>query len=166
MTPFLRFLRFNLTGGLGIGVQVGVLWLLGHALGVGYLPATAVAVSAAVLHNFVWHWRWTWRDREIPVTAAGAALARFALANGAVSLAGNLIVMSVLVGVCGVAPLPANLLAIAACGLLNFWLGDRVVFAAAATRSGAPSADRRATPARRGRWRRAARRRARRWWPR
>ena len=166
MTTSLRFLRFNLTGGLGIGVQIGVLWLLVHGLGVSYLPATALAVSAAVLHNFLWHWRWTWRDRAIPLSAAGTALARFAMANGAVSLAGNLFAMSLLVGACGLAPLPANLVAIAACGLVNFWLGDRVVFAAVATRSGAPSTDRRAMPAMPARWRQAARRRAARWWPR
>ena len=166
MTTPLRLLRFNVTGGLGIAVQIGVLWLLVHGLAVSHLPATALAVSAAVLHNFLWHWRWTWRDREIPLSAAGAALARFAMANGAVSLAGNLFAMSLLVGAWGLAPLPANLLAIAACGLVNFWLGDRVVFAPAATRSGVLSEDRRGMPARRAPRRRAARRRAARWWPR
>jgi putative flippase GtrA len=128
-----RFLRFNLASALGIGVQMGTLWLCLHGASLHYLPATAVAVTAAVLHNFVWHWRWTWGDRAIPATAAPAVLARFALANGAVSLASNLAVVSLLVGAAGLDALPASLMAIAAGGLINFYLGDRAVFLAPAT---------------------------------
>jgi len=127
MTPR-RFLRFNLAGALGIGVQMGTLWLCLEGTSLNYLAATAVAVAAAVLHNFIWHWRWTWRDRAIPAAAAPAALARFVLANGAVSLATNLIVVSLAVRAAGLPPGPANLVAIAAGGLINFYLGDRAVF--------------------------------------
>ena len=123
-----RLVRFNLASALGIGVQTGTLWLCVHGASMHYLPATGVAVAAAVLHNFVWHWRWTWGDRAIPATAAPVVLARFVLANGAVSLASNLAVVSLLVGAAGLAVLPANLAAIAAGGLINFYLGDRVVF--------------------------------------
>jgi putative flippase GtrA len=58
-----------------------------------------------------------------------AAFARFAASNGLVSLAGNLLLMQLLVGTAGLPILAANLLAIGACGLLNFWLADRLVFA-------------------------------------
>jgi putative flippase GtrA len=64
-----------------------------------------------------------------------AAFARFAVANGAVSLAGNLAVMATLVSGAHVEPVVANGVAIAVCGLLNFWLGDAVVFRRATIRS-------------------------------
>ena len=128
-----RFVRFNLASALGIGVHMGTLWVCLHVGSLHYLPATAVAVATAVLHNFVWHWRWTWGDRAIPATAAPAVLARFVLANGAVSLATNLAVVALLGGAAGLPALPANLAAIAVGGLVNFYLGDRAVFLAPAT---------------------------------
>lgn len=126
MSPWQRLVSFNAVGALGIGVQMAVLWALTGPAGLHYLPATALAVVAAVVHNFVWHRVWTWRDR--PQRAWPVQLAAFALANGAVSFAGNLVLMAALVGLAGLAPVPANAFAIAACGLLNFWLADRIVF--------------------------------------
>ena len=123
-----RFLRFNVASALGIGVQLGVLWILMRGLHVGYGAATGVAVLAAVGHNFVWHWRWTWGDRAIPLGRVPAALARFLAANGAVSLVGNVVLMAVLVRGAGLPAIPANVLAIAVCGLVNYWLGDVIVF--------------------------------------
>jgi putative flippase GtrA len=45
-----------------------------------------------------------------------------------VSITGNVAVMAVLTGQAGVPALPANAVSIAMCGLVNFWLGERVVF--------------------------------------
>jgi len=128
MTTWRRFARFNAVGALGILVQLSTIGALTEWWGIGYLPATVAGVSAAVVHNFFWHLRWTWGDRRLtPVAAAGAFL-RFASGNGLVSLIGNVVIMALVTGAGGVAPLPANGVAIAACGLLNFWLGDRLVF--------------------------------------
>ena len=127
-----RFIRFNVAGGLGIGVQLVTLSLCLHGLSLHYLAATAVAVSAAVLHNFVWHWRWTWRDRGLSLADVPPAFGRFVLANGLVSLVSNLVVMSLLTGAAGLPALTANMIAIASAGLVNFGLGDRVVFRRAA----------------------------------
>jgi putative flippase GtrA len=123
-----RFFRFNLVGAIGIAVQLAMLELLRRA-GLDYLVATIIAVEAAILHNFVWHERYTWRDRDsVSRWESFARLLRFHLANGAVSLVGNAVIMRWLVGAFGVAVLPANVAAIAACGLVNFVLGDRLVF--------------------------------------
>ena len=123
----IRFARFNAVGAAGVAVQLAALWLLTDVAHVHYLFATPAAVGLAVLHNFMWHWKWTWHDRA---RAGGriAAFARFAAANGAVSLTGNLAVMATLVSGAHVQPVIANGVAIAVCGLLNFWLGDAVVF--------------------------------------
>jgi putative flippase GtrA len=127
-----RWLSFNGVGLLGIGVQLAVLSVLVHGLRVHYLTATAVAVEAAVLHNFVWHQRWTWRDRPARSGEEIAMrLARFHALNGAISLAGNLGLMTLLTGMLHIDPLPANLAAVTACSLLNFSVSEAVVFRAA-----------------------------------
>jgi putative flippase GtrA len=61
-----RWVKFNFVGGIGIGVQFGVLFLLKSVLHIHYLTATVIAVEAAVLHNFIWHARFTWADRTKP----------------------------------------------------------------------------------------------------
>jgi len=124
-----RWVAFNGVGMLGVVVQLSILALLVHAIGVHYLVATAIAVETAVLHNFIWHQRWTWRDRPSPSGAATVArLARFHVLNGAVSLAGNLAVMAVLGGALRVDPVPANVVAIVVCSLLNFVASEALVF--------------------------------------
>jgi putative flippase GtrA len=125
MNRLARFVSFNVVGALGVTVQLGFLWLLTRVAVVHYLIATPVAVAAALVHNFIWHRWWTWRDRCAPVATT---FARFALANGAVSLAGNLSVMAVLVGGAHANPVVANAVAITVCGVLNFWLADSMVF--------------------------------------
>jgi putative flippase GtrA len=88
--------------------------------------ATALAVEASVLNNFIWHRRWTWADR--PGTRPGLSLLRFNATNGAMSLIGNLLVMFILVSALKLNPHVANLITIGICSLANFALADRVVF--------------------------------------
>jgi putative flippase GtrA len=126
----LRWLTFNFVGALGIGVQLAALAAL-TALGLGYLAATALAVEAAVLHNFLWHERMTWSDRATPLFRPMLGrLLRFHLANGLISLVGNLLMMRLLVGTLHLPVLWANVAAVAACGLVNFLVSDRLVFTA------------------------------------
>lgn len=122
-----RFIRFNGIGAIGFALQLGLLALL-IQLGLHYVLATALAVEAAVLHNFLWHERWTWSDRPAVGTARLDRLWRFHALNGLVSLAGNLVLMRLLVGACGLPPLAANACAVLACSLVNFTASDRAVF--------------------------------------
>lgn len=129
-----RWLKFNFVGGVGIAVQLGALALFRYILHLDYLLATALAVETAVIHNFLWHERFTWRDR--PAARRLQSLVRFAkfnATNGAISVAGNLLIMGTLVGQWGVNYLIANLIAVTVCSLLNFLLSDRVVFHGDAT---------------------------------
>ena len=120
--------KFALVGAMGVLIQLAALEAL-TALGLHYLWATAFAVEAAVLHNFVWHLRFTWRDRGCSQSAkAGVRLLRFHLSNGAISILGSLLLMRWLVGQFGLKVLLANLLTIAACSVGNFLASDRWVF--------------------------------------
>jgi putative flippase GtrA len=125
----LRWLRFNLVGGIGIGVQIALLFLLKSVFGLNYLAATGVAVEVAVVHNFLWHERYTWVDRVRPSWRKSLPrLLRFNLTNGAVSIGGNLALMKIMVGVGHVNYLAANAVAIVVCSVLNFLLSDAYVF--------------------------------------
>jgi putative flippase GtrA len=128
---FLRWMKFNLVGGIGIGVQLAALAVFRSWLKLDYMLATGLAVEIAVVHNFLWHERFTWADR--PVTGPMGSLVRlvkFNASNGAVSIVGNLVLMRLLVGELKVKYVASNLLAIVLCSLVNFVLGDRFVFGA------------------------------------
>jgi putative flippase GtrA len=121
-----HWLRFNAVGAIGIVVQLAALAILKSLLHLEYLLATALAVEAAVLHNFIWHQRWTWAGRV--GTRAAARLVRFNLGTGAVSIAANLLFMRLLVGQLHMQYLLANLSSIAAASLANFLLCELFVF--------------------------------------
>jgi putative flippase GtrA len=122
----IRWLKFNAVGAIGICVQLAVLASLRAGLGWNYLLSTAFAVEVTIIHNFLWHERFTWADRF-----TDSRLGRFAafnLSNGAISLLGNLGIMKLLAGVFGLNYFVADIIAIAACSLLNFAVGDQFVF--------------------------------------
>jgi putative flippase GtrA len=138
-STLLRWCKFNAVGAMGIVTQFAVLFVLKGALHLNYLAATALAVEAAVLHNFVWHERFTWADR-VSVERSGAKLIRasrssvaqrlfrFHAANGAVSIFGDLALMKLMVDFGRMNYLAANGVAIALCSLANFIASEHWVF--------------------------------------
>jgi putative flippase GtrA len=138
-SKLVRWSKFNFVGGIGIAVQFVALFLLKAVFHLDYLVATALAVEAAVVHNFVWHERFTWADRIKPARAMREVaqpgwrcsltrLMRFHLGNGAVSIVGNMALMKLLVGQGHMNYLVANAIAIALCSLANFLVSDEWVF--------------------------------------
>ena len=125
-----RWLKFNLVGAIGIGVQLAFLFFFKTVMHWNYLLATALAVECAVLHNFLWHEHYTWRDRRQDRSGLLLRLLRFNATTGVISIAGNLLLMRLFVGVLHLQYMIGNLLTITACSLANFWTSDRVVFQA------------------------------------
>jgi putative flippase GtrA len=124
-----RWWKFNFVGAVGIGVQFAALFLLKSILGFNYLMATAIAVEAAVVHNFVWHEQFTWADRvRASWRNSLPRFLRFNLTTGAVSIIGNLALMKVLVGQGHMNYLIANAIAIALCSIANFLVSEEWVF--------------------------------------
>jgi putative flippase GtrA len=124
---------FNSVGAMGIVIQMSVLAALVSGARLDYVPATALAVEAAVLHNFFWHERWTWADRTRKRRAGVLRrLLGFHVTNGALSLTGNILLMHFFVEKLDLHYLPANVLAITVCSILTFMAGDRIVFRAVA----------------------------------
>ena len=129
MTPCLRWVTFNLVGALGMVVQLAALALFNRLLHGSYLIASAAALEVALLHNFVWHIRCTWRDRH-GCSFLQRQLVRFHLSNGLLSLAGNLVLMRLLVHAAHLPVLLANAMAVLCCSALNFWFSHRWTFSA------------------------------------
>lgn len=121
-----RLFKFGAVGAGGVLVQAATLAILLRLTGLHYLTATALAVEAAILHNFAWHRHWTWVER--PTSSTILTLLKFNATNGAVSLIGNLILMFLFVGVHSLNAQVANLISIIICSLVNFALADRFVF--------------------------------------
>lgn len=126
-----RFLRFSLVGMIGAALQLALLAALTKLFVPDYLLATVIAVELTIIHNFAWHQRFTWRERS----SAGAAqiLRRFVelnLSTGMISILGNLVLMKLLVEAARLDVLLANLVSVGACSLVNFAVGDRLIFGA------------------------------------
>jgi len=129
LNMFVRWGKFNLVGAIGMVVQLGALalfnqWSAGH-----YLYASAAAVELTLLHNFVRHLHYTWRDRRFDVVLL-TQLLRFQLSNGLVSMLGNIALMRILVHETHTPLLSANSIAILCCSVVNFFLGNQLVFGA------------------------------------
>ena len=125
-----HWIKFNLVGVAGFVLQSAALLVLTHLTHpFNYLAATAVAVELAVLNNFAWHQRWTWNDRPaLTRKEILLRLAKFNVTTGLVSIAGNVLLMSILVGRFSLPVLAANVITVAACSVLSFFLADRYAF--------------------------------------
>jgi putative flippase GtrA len=133
---FLRWLKFNAVGAIGVAVQFTALAAFRSWLKLDYLLATGLAVEITVIHNFLWHERFTWSDRpSVRRMQSFGRIVKFNASNGAISLVGNLLLMTLLVGELKLNYLASNLAAIVSCSLLNFVLGDRFVFGIAQSQS-------------------------------
>ena len=109
-------------------MQLTALALFTRLLHGHVLAASAAAVELTLVHNFLWHRRYTWRDRRDGRPGWAPAFLRFQLANGIVSLAGNLLLMRVLLHTAHLPLLVVNAIAILACSLLNFALSHGWAF--------------------------------------
>jgi putative flippase GtrA len=128
MTRFTRWIRFSAGGTYGSLLQLFALMVLAKWLPLA--SATALAVEIAVLHNFVWHELYTWQDRHVQgLRALFARLMRFQISNGLISIAGNVVLTSLLHERFGIPAVIANVIAIGLCGAFNFAASEWLVFA-------------------------------------
>jgi putative flippase GtrA len=124
-----RFARFAAAGTGGFVVQVAAIAGL-TALNVHYLVATALAVEAAIIVNFITHQLWTWRDRGVAGASVMERLVRFNALTSVTSIFGSLFLTAYLVEALGLHPVAANIVAIVALSVINFAGADRLVFRA------------------------------------
>ncbi len=121
----LRFMKFCLVGGSGVGVNMGLLWLLTEVGGLFYLVSAAISIETSIISNFTLNDFFTFPDRRRQ--GARNFLSRLVKFN-LVSLGGlalNLSILWFLTSVVGIYYLVSNLVGIAAATmwnyLVNFW---------------------------------------------
>ncbi len=121
----LRFIKFCLVGGSGVGVDEGVLYLLTSVAGLGPVElASALSAEAAIITNFILNDIFTFRDRRSPgMKAKLNRLLRFnffCLAGVGIKVG----IVSLLFNIAGVHELLANLIGIAVVMFWNYFLNN------------------------------------------
>jgi len=137
ISPRSRLARFVIVGAAGFAVQLACLQAL-LSLEVQFLLATAIAVEAAILHNFVWHAAWTWRDRPTHAAELVGRFVRFNSVSAAASILGNVAIVWALVHGLRMSVAAANALAVAMVSTLNYAGLERWVFVPVAGRRTGP----------------------------
>ncbi len=120
LTPdILRFLRFAIVGGSGVLVNMAALWLLHIYFGFNLGRSSVLAITLAIVNNFLWNNFWTFRVSHI--------LARRVAQFATISLVGMAINVTVLKGLVhyGSHPLAANFVGILVATAWNFLANSR-----------------------------------------
>ncbi|MFM7448603.1 MAG: glycosyltransferase [Leptolyngbyaceae cyanobacterium] len=124
--PSARFVQFCLVGLSGVMVDMIVLYLLSDPaiLGWGLTRSKVIAAEFAILNNFFWNDRWTFGDLARSQTGRNRRLKRLLKFN-IICLMGlilNVLLLNLFFNGFGINRYLANLLAIAAVTLWNFWI--------------------------------------------
>ncbi|HIK55434.1 MAG TPA: glycosyltransferase [Synechococcales cyanobacterium M55_K2018_004] len=124
--PITRFLRFALVGLSGVFVDMFVFYLLSDPtkLGWGLTRSKAIAAEIAIINNFLWNDLWTFGDLSRKQRGWQQRFKRFIKFN-IICLAGlvlNILILNLLFNVFGLNRYLANLIAIAAVTVWNFWV--------------------------------------------
>lgn len=123
-----RLGAFNAVGLAGFLIQLGLLSWLTRIGGWDYLPASILAMQAAITHNYVAHSRWTWADRPAATRREQYVRPLRYQAAKTVSLLLNVFLTTMFVGTAGLTPELATVIAVCACAALNYTMADRMVF--------------------------------------
>jgi dolichol-phosphate mannosyltransferase len=122
-----QFLRFGLVGGVGVLVDMSVLFLLVDPRlgGWNLSPAKAVAAEAAIINNFIWNDVWTFRGVSAgPAGRRGQKMVLFCKFNliCLVGMGMNILLLNLQVRCWHLNVYLANLIAIGLVSIWNFWM--------------------------------------------
>ena len=131
-----HFIKFNVVGLIGVAVNEG-LFLLLQQEGYYFITASAVAIEASILSNFVLNDFWTFRDRR-----HGHIAVRLLKFNGLmlVGLAVNLVILFACTTYLLIPSALSQLLGIGAAFLLRYWLSVKFAWMKKEEESVAPPA--------------------------
>jgi putative flippase GtrA len=122
-----RWGLFNLVGSFGFILQLLTITVLTRSYGLSTLASTAIGLEVAFLHNLLAHTCWTWR--AYPLGNRRAWIVRwwrYQLAKTA-SLCANAGITTALVGIGHLPVEIANVVAVLACAIPNFFLAEWLV---------------------------------------
>ncbi|MEG3894837.1 MULTISPECIES: glycosyltransferase [unclassified Microcoleus] len=126
--PMGKFLRFGIVGLSGVFVNMGVLYVLRTFLNWELTRSLIVAAELAIISNFLWNDLWTFGDISKGQPGKRKRLKRLLKFN-TICLMGlilNVLLVNLMFNVFGVNAYLANLIAIAAVTLWNFWINMKL----------------------------------------
>lgn len=126
-TRLRRWGIFNAVGTGGFVLQLATIALLTRRFGWSAAAATAAGIEIAFLHNFLGHTHWTWRD--YPLRTAREWLHRWWRYQAAktASIIANIAMTTALVTLAGFPIELANVIAVGACAIPNFFIAEWLV---------------------------------------
>ncbi len=122
-----RILKFAIVGVSGIGVNMGVLYLLKEFALIPVFIGSLIAIELSILSNFWLNHFWTWKDRSESGTVWGKVV-RYHVGAGLTAMLGNYLILIVLTEFFGVNYLISNLIGIAVGTFGNFVVNDLWTF--------------------------------------
>ncbi|MEG3841946.1 glycosyltransferase [Microcoleus sp. herbarium14] len=126
--PVGKFFRFGVVGFSGVFVDMGVLYVLRDILNWELTRSSIVAGQLAIISNFLWNDLWTFGDISKRQPGKRQQLKRLLKFN-TICLMGlilKVLLMNLLFNVFGMNEYLANLIAIAAVTMWNFWINTKL----------------------------------------
>ncbi len=126
--PMGKFLRFGVVGFSGVFVNMALLYVLRSILNLELTRSLIVAAELAIISNFLWNDLWTFGDISKRQPGNRQRLKRLLKFN-TICLMGlilNVLLVNWLFNVFGMNEYLANLIAIAAVTLWNFWINMKL----------------------------------------
>lgn len=115
-----RFIKFCIVGLSGVGVNMGLLWLLTEYAGLKYIYSAIIAIETSIITNFLLNNFFTFRGRSVPGTKPFfQRLVKFNLIS-LIGLGINLGLLSLFTEVFGIYYLVSNIIAIIIVTMWNY----------------------------------------------
>ncbi|WP_293149446.1 MULTISPECIES: glycosyltransferase [unclassified Microcoleus] len=126
--PVGKFLRFGIVGFSGVFVNMGVLYVLRNSLHLELTRSLIIAAELAIISNFLWNDLWTFGDISKRQPGNRQRFKRLLKFN-TICLMGlilNVLLVNLMFNVFGMNEYLANLIAIVAVTLWNFWINMKL----------------------------------------
>jgi dolichol-phosphate mannosyltransferase len=117
-----RVIKFSIVGGIGVLVNMGILYIFAEYFHIVYLISSLFAIELSIISNFLLNDYWTWGERE--KKKFYQRLIQYHIMAGITAFLANWLLLVLLTEVFGIYYLISNLIGIGVGMLSNFILND------------------------------------------
>ncbi len=121
-----RILKFAVVGVSGVGVNMGLLYLLTEHLKIIYPISSIIAIEMSIISNFILNDLWTWRDRI--KKKLFYRFSQYHISVGLTAILANWIILVLLTEIFNIYYLISNLIGISVGTLSNYIINDLWTF--------------------------------------
>lgn len=129
-----RIFSFQFIGWIGTVLNLAVLWLCYDVLQWSLLVSGALAIEAAIIHNFVWYYFWTWSDRvEYTFRDFFHLLVKYNILTAAIDFIIRLSILWVLTEYFGIHYLISDIIGMFIAPIIKYITNDAYIFSTGST---------------------------------